>query len=249
VKRLGPAAILWIGWIALGGTLLALIVGIVLLSGWPGVSTPDAIALSGNFIAGATFVLAALAAVVALLAYRVTTQAPDLIPEIKFWFCPVNQVILVKAAPDGKAGIRLATERPSVGSIGTTTFPQLRAWVRIRNQRLWSARQPAVIVHFDGMVLTGEIYFSRGPWETSRTDSPGKGIALRWEGMAIHGEELRDLPVLALEDLRGSGTEHPTIVLEVFAEGFRKSFPFPVELVTLDEWDGRFPGATGGSFY
>jgi hypothetical protein len=248
--KLGPAAILRIGWLALAGTFLALIVGTLLLSFWPGLSTTDAIALSAVLVGAATFVLAALAAVVALLAYRVTTQAPDLTPEIKFWFDAINQVILVRGPADGQAGIPLIQERPHPdGSNTTLSFPQLRAWVRIRNQRLWSARQPALILHLNGMVLMGNPFIVRRHWEISRTDSPGKAIALRWEGTAIHGQEVRDLPVLGLEDLRGSGPDHPEIVLEVFAEGFRRRFPFPVELVTLQEWDQRFPNATGGGFY
>jgi len=249
-NSVGPAAILWIGGIALGVTFLALVVAIVVLSVWPGLSTTDAIALSGVFIAGATFLLAALAALVALRAYQVSIQAPDLTPEIKFWFCPVNEVVLVRGPVDGQAGILLIQQRPHPdGSNTTLNFPQLRAWVRVKNERLWSARQPAVILHLNGMVLTGNPFIVRQNWEISRTDSPGKAIALRWEGTAIHGEEVRDLPVLGLEDLRGSGTDHPEIVLEVFAEGFRRRFPFPVELVTLEEWDQRFPNATGGGFY
>jgi len=39
------------------------------------------------------------------------------------------------------------------------------------------------------------------------------------------------------------------IDLELVAEGFRKTFDFPVELVTADEYDKRFPGYTGGGFY
>jgi hypothetical protein len=250
---LRPSVVLWSSatFLLLVGVGLGIAIWIIVH--WSA-SASDQIAAVAAAVGIGTLALATLAAVVALYAYQVAAQRPKLIPEIKFWSsCEINKVILVKAPPDGAAGIPLLQQRPAPdGRSVLSWLPQFQAWIRVRNERLWSARQPAVTLRLNGLILP-RMYAERiermGGWSIYKTDAPGSVVALRWEGAAIHGEEVRDLPKLELYELRGSGTPTPSIDIEVFAENFRKTFPFPVELLTPEEWDARCPGYTGGGFY
>jgi len=184
------------------GMLLLLVgaglsIAIWLILHWPA-SPSDQIAALAVAVGLATFALAALAAVIALYAYQVAAQRPKLKPEIKFWFSPeVNKVILVKGPPDGQAGIPLLQQRPAKdGRSMLSWLPQFQAWVRIHNDRLWSAREPAVTLRFNGLILPRLRAERIEGWTPYKTDSLGSVIALRWEGPAIHGEEMRDLPKL-----------------------------------------------------
>jgi hypothetical protein len=245
---LRPAVVLWSSAILLGVTVVGLAIAIVCVLQHNAIPSDRIAAITAAFTA-ATFVLAALAALVALFAYQVAAQTPDLLPEIKFWFCPGNAVFLIKGPQDGAAGIPLLTQRQIPGQM-LSFLVQFQAWVRVTNRRLWSARQPALRLRLRGLILPSNSTVERaGKWVVDQTDSLRSTIGLRWEGTAIHGGETRNLPGLELYELRATD-DNPVITLEVFAEGFHKSFDFPIELITTDEYDARAPALPPpGGFY
>lgn len=250
---LRPSVVLWASAAFLVLLTAGLGAAIWIIVHWKA-SPSDQIAAVGAAVGTGTLLLAALAAVVALYAYQVAAQRPKLSPEIKFWFTrEINKVVLVTGPPDGAAGTPLLQQREAPDRRSMLSWlVQFQAWVRIRNERLWSARQPAVTLRLNDLILPW-MYAERiermGGWTIYKTDSPGSVVALRWEGSAIHGEEVRDLPKLELYELRGSGAANPSIDIEVVAENFRHTFSFPVSLVTPEEWDAMYPGYTGGGFY
>jgi hypothetical protein len=81
--------------IMLGLTVVTLLVGLWIILHHGGATASDQIAATGAAFGAATFILAALAALVALFAYQVAAQAPSLVPEIKFWFCPTSEISLI----------------------------------------------------------------------------------------------------------------------------------------------------------
>ncbi len=63
------------------------------------------------------------------------------------------------------------------------------------------------------------------------------------------GGETRNLPGLELYQLWAT-EDQPAIAVEVFAEGFHKSFDYPIELITPEEYDARRPALPPpGGFY
>lgn len=206
-------------------------------------ATSDRIGEIGDIFAGATFALAVLAAFVAIAAYGVSTSAPRLTIRLKFWFCPEGQIILVRGPNDNATGFPFVTQLA-----GQAFNQQLRALILITNERLWSARQPALIAKLRGLVAGGGGAF--GGWDVYRLNTFGYPVAYRWETTAIHGNETRELPMFNLEaiQLRGTGDANPRIDFEVYAENFRQDFSFPVEIISPQEWQQRFPHFAGAGF-
>lgn len=249
---IGRVAFLW----GVGVAIVLFVVGatvfVLVAIGAPW-SLADRLVLIGDVVVGATLLLAALAAIVALAAYRVSIQAPDLEAELKFFWCPINSVTLIRGQPDGAAkDFPLMSNRPSKTGHGSEFLRQLELSIRLRNRRPWSARNPALTLYFDGFLVPQNAFTVTGPggWDVYRRNKQNSVTALRWEGGAdrsIHGKETRNLPTLNLEGMRWT-SEHPSITIELFAEGFHRTSKLPVELVSLDEWDARNPSPVGGGF-
>src|SRR2546423_458479 len=160
--KIGRVAFLWMLGVITVAILVTAFVGVLLAirSSW-GLS--DRLVASGDVVAGATLLLAALAAIVALAAYRVSIQAPDLDSELKFFWCPVNSVTLIKGQPDGGNGFPLMSYRPAKNGHGSVNLRQLELSIRLRNRQPWSARNPALILYFDGLLVSQNAYMVVGP--------------------------------------------------------------------------------------
>ena len=194
--------------------------------------TADRLAAAGDVLVGATLLLAAIAALVALLAYAVSTGLPDLKISVEFDFSKPNNP---KFSAEPQQGERLTALKSR----------QLRGKVSLRNDSGYSARNPAVIIRFRGMVYLPENFKTTSETDaTSIFASPAghwsvvnfirqHGIdAVQWDGgptYSIHGHSIRKLPDLHLDRLSAIpiwGT--PTMIVEILAEGYRKEITIPV---------------------
>lgn len=144
----------------LGGTgaavavimLAAVIVIVVALTSSAGLA--DRLAEAGVALGGATLLLAAVAAVVALLAYAASTGLPDIQLSVHFPFSTANNPQFEADTEEG-------------GRLKAKDFKQIRATILLRNNSGYSARNPAVAIRLDAMaswpVSSGQPRIARSP--------------------------------------------------------------------------------------
>jgi hypothetical protein len=186
-------------------------------------STADKLEAAGDVLVGATLLLAAIAAVVALLAYAVSTGAPDLQVRVDFNFSYPNNPVF-------------KANREESGRLNAEEFKQLTGNIQIRNKSSYSAKNPAVIIRLRLMAFVPVIDFANMNGIT----------AVQWDGgptYSIHGNSTRRLPDLQLDKLRAYPAS-PALVIELLADGYRKEIILPVDFTV----DGRsqFPRGAGG---
>jgi len=127
----------------------------------------DRMAGAGAVFTGAALLLAIIAAVVALLAYAVSTGLPDL------WFkvdvkesAPNN--LAFEAIIDDEVGL-LAKKRP------------LRGNLYLRNQSDYSANNPAVVIRLHHIVFRRDVNTPE-EWVIIESDEGGITKAIQWDG-------------------------------------------------------------------
>jgi len=238
-------AVLWgaVGFLVV--ILVALAVALKKASEMPWGLT-DRLTLAGDEVATAGLLMAAVAGVVAVLAYGVAFRTPRLLPEFKFFWCEAQTVTLVTGEPDGIPGTPLLIIRPNPAGPGSQIFRQLELSVRVSNEARWSAQNPALSIDMDGLLLPYDTGLPQG-WRIDKRNALRSIIAIGWEGPAIHGHQTRDLPDIDLHGLRASKAR-PTLTILLYAEGFSEGYDYDVELLTLAEWQAKYPDAEGGGF-
>jgi hypothetical protein len=187
------------------------------------VGTADKLAAVGDVLVGATLLLAAIAAVVALLAYAVSTGPPDLQIQVWFNFSDANNPVF-------------QVDTREAATLWTRQFKQLTGTIRVRNNSSYSAKNPAVIIRLHDMVFLRENYDAN--WVMVDFASTNGIMAVQWDGgptYSIHGNSTRRLPDLQLDKLHtypGSGS--PALMIELLADGYRKNILIPVDF-TVDD--------------
>lgn len=207
-------------WAAIGGIALVSAVFFVLAF----VLAPDladGIALAGDVLVAATLLLAVIAAAVAVLAYTVSTGAPELQVSVRFPFSQVN-------APLFKA-------RRIDGEVQAEDFKQVNGEIYLRNENQYPASSPAVIVRLHRMAFKLEGLTSG--WVVTGFGTTVGVTEVQWDGgssYSVHGHSRRRLPDLRLAGLTLLPTmspdpeaDPPRFVVELLADGYRRS-------VTLD---------------
>jgi hypothetical protein len=218
-------------WIALAFTAMVTVVLMALVLSWS-LSTGDRLVALGDVLVGATLLLAAIAAVVALLAYAVSTGPPDLQIRIWFPFSAANKPEFQAHTQEG-------------GNLQAVEFKQLSADIQIRNNSSYSAKNPAVIIKLEEMAFLREI--REEDWAVINFASTNGIIAVQWDGgpaYSIHGNSTRRLPDLWLHKLHvNPGAEAPAFAIEILADGYRKEIVLPVNF-TVDG-AAQFPREDG----
>ena len=131
-RPLSRTNVLWLLGTGVGAIAVIAIGSVIwfgLASNW---NRPDVIAAMGVIVGVATFLLALIAALVAIAAYGVATQTPDLEPQILFPLCEVNEPILITDPSQTSAGV-FAMFAPGL----------LLARVRIFNRSSFPGRNPS----------------------------------------------------------------------------------------------------------
>jgi hypothetical protein len=208
-------------------------------------SLADRLAWAAVVFAGTTLLLAGIAAVVALLAYAVSTGLPDIQLCMRFPFSAVNNPKFEADAQDD-------------GRLKARQFKQVRAELLLRNKSSYSAKNPAVIVRMNAMVFVHgfikqvsqtadpPLFLEKDPlgeWVVIGYSNTNGTKEVQWDGglnFSIHGNSTRRLPDLELYHLTAVpewGT--PEIIVEILADGYRKVVSLPADFTVDDE--SRFP--------
>ena len=208
-------------------------------------NTADRIALEGDDLVGETLLLAVIAALVALLAYAVSTGIPDLYLSAQFEGPPNTLMVTADTETDPP---RAKLVIPITGRI------------MLRNESSFSAKNPALIIRAHGLALQTDEFarlssdlnrrpssdLNRRPssdvnWitidhEYSQQINEFAATAVQWDGGAtysIHGHSIRKLPDLDILEfwLMPEKGENPALTFEIFAEGYRKEITLPVYFI------------------
>jgi diacylglycerol kinase len=159
--------------------LVTVILTVVALSS--SASTPDRLAAAGDVLVGATLLLAIIAALVALLAYAVSTGLPDLELGVQFGNTAPD-VIVFTELHNGEskelfksAGLlQVKTSYGGVTSYGSLSVSDSPGKVFLHNQSGYSAQNPALIIRLHGIVFRPNQVPTRG----GTVDNPS--FADRW---------------------------------------------------------------------
>jgi hypothetical protein len=212
---------------ATAGTLLVTVI-LMILALTARVDLADQMAETAVVIAGATLLLAIIAAVVALLAYAAVTGAP-------------NVDISIRLPLDGHPNdfefeVEPESMRYSIGQVftGVEVFmvkasQQLVAMIQLRNRSRYSAVNPAVIVRLQAMTFTADSLASSNHWVPVEFVNRFSIRAVQWDGgpwYPIHGDSTRRLPDLHLNELRILLEEGlPSFAFEILADGSGQRSP------------------------
>jgi hypothetical protein len=196
--------------IAVLGVTLGAVIGTTQISD---LTFSNRLAEIGDWVGLGTLLLAALAAVVALVAYAVSTGQPDLKLQISFPSSSPNQPVF-------------EAEAEASGSIkAKRTDQEVLGRVVLENKSTYSARNPVVVAHLTRMTILAGAYSHSG-WDIIEESTTRDVTAIQWDGgsdYSIHGGSKRVLPDIAFNGLRyvpDSG--EPSIRFELLAEGYRR---------------------------
>lgn len=200
------------------GTGTALAVGFVLLigayAGWtfwlaaPDKSTTVIIALTFSAL-----LFGVVAAFLALAAYLTASGVPRLTVEIKFTYSESNRPV-----------IRIVDPQPDQnGSVLIPSGKDATAYVTVRNNSRYSARNPGVRLQLHGFGGVGVKVPHEG-WAALNWLSTVGVTTLQWDGgteQIIHGGWSRKLPDFTLGGARVYPSMGPEIIVTFVADGVR----------------------------
>jgi hypothetical protein len=197
-------------------------------------SRADRLVEVGDLLAGGTFLLAVLAALVALLAYAVATGNPDLKFQVTFEFSKPNLPIF-------------NAFRTQEGWLKAQPFKQTSGTISLKNvSRRYTARNPAVIVRLNGLVFQQGDFAQTPGWVTIGFANTIGVTAVQWDGgpaYYIHGNSIRQLPAVSFQGLTRvpAWNDDPSLSIELLADGgYRRTLIIPVEF-TVDEKPQFYP--------
>jgi hypothetical protein len=182
-------------------------VGAVIVSAMSSRSVPlsDRLAETGDWLAGGTLALAAIAGLVALQAYASATGLPSLDVLCHFE--------------------RLKTEEKSNESLPDRILSgPFTINIRLRNDSGYSARNPAVAVEVFGADFSAETPAIGEGWTIPSGDLKAF-TRVQWDGgpvYSIHGYWVRRLRLTVGHVRYYESVSRPKIVINVLAEGYRK---------------------------
>jgi hypothetical protein len=168
----------------------ATVVAGILLWGSSG-SHADRVAEIGDIFAATTLLLTVIAAVVAYLAYAVSTGIPDLKLRVCFGPSLPNQPVV--------------TAEPRNGRLEAVDSGQTAVTIRIRNFGVFPAKDPAFIVQVQGMEFGPDVRdLNAAGWTVNEGSETGITTVQMDGGPAYSTPQgmVRHLPVLSLAGLR-----------------------------------------------
>jgi hypothetical protein len=219
----GRIVLLWVGGILLCLMTLVLIPLVLLtaqlsiktvstfLQGQSDLSTTDRLSLIAAEVAAATFLLAVLAAVFAILAYAVSTRTPNI--EVSFVFpgCAPNKPVVSRGAADANPGIPLQTRAGAAGP--------LSAAVMLISKNRWTAEHLLLRVWLSGMTLPAT--WSSQHWDKDYATPAGSSVEifqLREPYPRVYGQIPAHVWPIDFTNLR-LASPNPVIVYFVTAHG------------------------------
>lgn len=222
--------------VATGLTLLTTVI-LMILALTARADLADRLAETADVFAGATLLLVVVAAIVALLAYAVSTGTPDLKFSVQFPLdeFPNNPLFPTEVGSTRRFSDQV-NEDPDV--LGVKAFKRIMGKILLCNDSGYSARNPAVIIRLQAMVFSVSSLDARD-WVPIDYESRDSVSAVQWDGgpnYSIHGDSTRRLPDLHLDQLRimpEKGT--PTLKIEMLADDYRRPVGIEVRHYMYDE--------------
>ncbi|WP_145969002.1 hypothetical protein [Streptomyces hyaluromycini] len=204
----------------------ALVVGAA-FDGWTlGLGTRDRAVTVNTALVIYTCLLTAVAAIVALWAYRSATGRPALDIEITFNFSFPNEPVFVAERDEDEVTAWRKLQ----------SFKQTWATVTLNNASEYAGKNPGVRIQLEGLGSLGP----QEGWQTVTFVSSVGITAIQWDGgtdSIVHGQWSRALPTLdfsnVLELVPGGTALVVTIVADGVAPLVRK---FPVRVLDQDEY-------------
>ena len=229
---------------ATAGTLLVTVI-LMVLALTARANLADQMAETTVVIAGATLLLAIIAALVALLAYAVSTGAPQIDISIRLPLYGHQNNLEFEVEP----GNARHSNGPAITGAEVFTvkaFQQLVAMIQLCNRSRYSAVNPAVIVRLEAMIFAADsLAASSNHWVPVEFANRFSIRAVQWDGgpwYPIHGNSTRRLPDLHVNELRILPEEGPpAFVFEILADGFRRTVTVPIRFHRYGE-----PSETAG---
>jgi hypothetical protein len=162
-------------------------------------------------IAAATFLLAVLAAIFAILAYAVSTRTPNLDVSFTFPGCEPNKPMVSRGPADANPGILL---QPRAGAAGP-----LSARIMLNSKNRWTAENLLLRVWVRGMTLPAT--WSSPHWDKDYATPAGSSVEifqLREPYPRVYGQIPAHVWPIDFTNLRLTGP-NPMIVYFVTAHG------------------------------
>ncbi|MEU8952077.1 hypothetical protein [Streptomyces sp. NPDC048489] len=216
-------------------TLVTVAVGTVIvlgatLGGWKlGLHTDDRAIIVNTALVIDTCMLTAVAAVLALLAYRAATGIPSLDIAITFNFSFPNEPVFEAASGDDDEVIGDEWRR-------IASYKQSWATVTLTNSSAYAAKNPGVRIQLEGLGGLGE---HQGWEQVSFVTSVGT-TQIQWDGgtdSIVHGQWSRTLPTLNLADVRELVPGGTALVVTIVADGITPIVKrLPVRILNADEY-------------
>ncbi|MEU8936337.1 hypothetical protein AB0D30_41455 [Streptomyces sp. NPDC048409] len=182
------------------------LVGMV-VRGWQfGLHTDDRVGVATTVLTGASWLLVAVAGIVALLAYRDASGRPDLGIEITFNFSFPNEPVFSAIESEE------ADQRRQV-----LPFKQVTATVTLTNASLYAAKNPGVRIELEGLHGIDE----QTGWHSEWIHMIGIR-SIQWEGgteSIVHGKWSRRLPGLDFSGLTEMAVGDAALVVTLVADG------------------------------
>ncbi|MGW0412991.1 hypothetical protein ACWDZX_17070 [Streptomyces collinus] len=216
-------------------TLAAVAIGTVIVLGaafgkWKlGLHTDDRAVIVNTALVIDTCILTAVAAFLALLAYRSATGLPSLDVAITFNFSFPNEPVFVVASDDDDGASNGEQRR-------IADFKQSLATVTLTNSSTYAAKNPGVRIELEGLGGLGE----QPGWEPVAFVTTVGMTQLQWDGgtdSIVHGQWSRTLPPLSfggVEELLPGAT---TLVVTIVADGITPIVKrLPVRILSPDDY-------------
>jgi hypothetical protein len=185
------------------------------------------IALVGDIVTAGTLLLAVVAGFIALQAFATATGLPNL--KIQLWFDSSNKNRPIFVA-----------DKLSNGWLEADVLAgQTHARVRLLNRSNYAARDIAVMIQLNGMVLAAGKFCEKDGWWAADNAGDSGIVAVQWDGGSdylVHGHSARRLPDLDLGVILCTGIPE-TSFLEVHimaSPGYRRTVKVPVVFVTTE---------------
>ncbi|MBW8796375.1 MAG: hypothetical protein JF597_23090 [Streptomyces sp.] len=204
----------------------ALVVGAA-FAGWTlGLGTRDRAVTVNTALVIYTCLVTAVAAIVALWAYRAATGRPALDIEITFNFSFPNEPVFA-AVHD---------EDDITGWRKLESFKQTWATVTLNNASAYAAKNPGVRIGLEGLGSLGP----QEGWQTVTFVSSVGITAIQWDGgtdSIVHGQWSRALPTLDFSDVRELVPGETALVVTIVADGVEPLVKrLPVRVLDQEEY-------------
>jgi hypothetical protein len=220
-------ALLALGFAILVGVAGTVVAALLVPEVYP--STPERLLAEGVVAEFAVAYLAAVASIVALIAFHVASRRPRLTVRVKFADSEPNKPVLPYSTPASEGDQLIELDQAE----------DLRAEIAVLNRSRHFANNPYVrmeLVNLTGLAV-------QNGWTPVKREYKVGATAIAWEGRVIH--DRHDLPVVSFAGVKMlKGAKRYGINVHVSAQGYARSFSMPVELLKRDDWRRRTEQST-----